>query len=40
MSMNMNNVTLIIGKKQHMQAGGYRQNIELINWWESGVESF
>ena len=40
MSMYMNNLMLIIGKRQHMQAGGYRQNIDLINWWVSGVESF
>ena len=40
MSMYMNNVMLIIGNRQHMQAGGYRRNIELINWWVSGVESF
>jgi hypothetical protein len=38
--MYMNNVMLIIGKRQHMQAGECGQNIELINWWVSGVESF
>jgi hypothetical protein len=38
--MYMNNAMLTIGMKQHMQVGGYRQNLELINWWASGVESF
>ena len=40
MSMYMNNAIIIIGMTQHMHAGGYRQNIELINWHVHGVESF
>ena len=40
LSMYLKYAMLIIGMKQHMQTGGCTQNVQLINWWVSGVENF